>query len=196
MENKENKGSKVMNLFQKLYRYRLKIDKDGQTILNWSSLFSLACLIFAPYMSIAGLILSMLLGYHLSLETNQEDSGLEERVRQTADSVKKTATMAAKIIRDEVKKTQTSKEPENKAEPAETEKAAVQAEEASAQEIPVNQDLVEELEKQEKQEKEFQANPAMYRSVYSAVAGSVPTLEVHEKASAAEEPGSRQTAQQ
>ena len=54
MENKENKAR---NLFQKLCSYRLRIDRNGKTVVNWSSLFSLACLILAPHMSIAGIVL-------------------------------------------------------------------------------------------------------------------------------------------
>ena len=183
MENGENKGSKVMSIFQKLYNCRLRIDKKGKTILNWSSLFSLACLILAPHMSIAGIILSLILGYHISLETEQDDMEFEQRVRQAADTVKKTATAAAKTIRDEVEKNRTIKEPEKKAE-LEQKAEAEKVEEASVKEAPVNQDVVEELERQAK---EFQANPASYRSVYSAVAGSVPILEVHEEENETEE---------
>ena len=177
MENRENKGSKVMSIFQKLYNCRLRIDKKGKTILNWSSLFSLACLILAPHMSIAGIILSLILGYHISLETDQDDAEFEQRVRQAADTVKKTATAAAKTIRDEVEKNRTIKEPERKTE-LEQKAEPKKVEEAPVKEAPVNQEVVEELERQAK---EFQANPASYRSVYSAVAGSVPILEVHEE---------------
>ena len=183
MENKENRGSKVMNIFQKLYSYRLKIDKKGKTILNWSSLFGLACLILAPHMSIAGIVLSLILGYHISLETDQDDEELEQRVRQAADTVKKTAAAVTKTIRDEVAKNRTTGEPERKTEP-ERKAEPVQAEpvraEAAPEKADLNQDIVEDLEKHTE---DFQANPAVYRTAYSAVAGSVPVLEIHEEES-------------
>ena len=109
MENKENKAR---NLFQKLCSYRLRIDRNGKTVVNWSSLFSLACLILAPHMSIAGIVLSLILGYHISLETEEVDGDLEERIRQAADTVKRTATAAARTVRDEVEKARAGHEPE------------------------------------------------------------------------------------
>ncbi len=108
MENENKTVSKAMNVLQKMYHYRLRIDrKDGKAILNWSSLFSLACLILAPHMTIAGIILSLILGYHINLETDledQENRDFEQRVRQAADTVRKTASAAAQTIRSEIEK--------------------------------------------------------------------------------------------
>ena len=108
MENENKTVSKAMNVLQKMYHYRLRIDrKDGKAILNWSSLFSLACLILAPHMTIAGIILSLILGYHINLETDladQENRDFERRVRQAADTVRKTASAAAQTIRSEIEK--------------------------------------------------------------------------------------------
>ena len=192
MENKENKAR---NLFQKLCSYRLRIDRNGKTVVNWSSLFSLACLILAPHMSIAGIVLSLILGYHISLETEEVDGDLEERIRQAADTVKRTATAAARTVRDEVEKARAGHEPEKtkaaerKAEPVQ-EAAAPRSADAPAREPAVNQDVVEELEKHAD---DFGASPLArgYGSAFSAMGSSVPILEVREEEGGENEAGVR-----
>ncbi len=181
----ENKGNKARGLFQKLCSYRLRIDRNGKTVVNWSSLFSLACLILAPHMSIAGIILSLILGYHINLETDEEDGELEERIRQAADTVKRTATAAARTVRDEVEKARAAHEPEKpktaerKAEPVK-ETTASRVADAPVREAAVNQDVVEELEKHAD---DFRSSPVAhgYGSAFSAMGSSVPILEVHEE---------------
>lgn len=192
MENKENKAR---NLFQKLCSYRLRIDRNGKTVVNWSSLFSLACLILAPHMSIAGIVLSLILGYHISLETEEVDGDLEERIRQAADTVKRTATAAARTVRDEVEKARAGHEPEKqkvperKAEPVK-EAAAPRSADTPAREPAVNQDVVEELEKHAD---DFGASPLArgYGSAFSAMGSSVPILEVREEEGGENEAGVR-----
>ena len=192
MENKENKAR---NLFQKLCSYRLRIDRNGKTVVNWSSLFSLACLILAPHMSIAGIVLSLILGYHISLETDEVDGDLEERIRQAADTVKRTATAAARTVRDEVEKARAGHEPEKpkaaerNAEP-EQDAAAPQSADAPARESAVNQDVVEELEKHAD---DFGASPLARGdgSAFSAMGSSVPILEVREEEGGENEAGVR-----
>lgn len=158
MENK--------NVIQKLYNYRFKVDRKGKTIVNVSSLFGLACLLFAPHMTIAGVVVSLILGYHIGIESENDDTDIGERVRQAADTVRRTATSAAKSIRDEVQKAPVRQEPQDAASRSAQEKPA---------EIPVTksgsvkaaEEIVEDLSR--------------YQTAYSAVAGSVPTLEVHEE---------------
>ena len=179
----ENKSSKALGLFQKLCSCRLRIDRNGKTVVNWSSLFSLACLILAPHMSIAGIILSLILGYHINLETDEEDGELEERVRKAADTVKKTAAAAARTVRDEVEKARVNREPDKKtatdrtAEPVKTAETVSEAE-IPVQEFAVNQDVVSDLEKHAD---DFRSTSAVYGSAYAAMGGSVPILEVHEE---------------
>lgn len=208
MEKENRTVSKAMNILQKMYHYRLRIDrKDGKAILNWSSLFSLACLLLAPHMTIAGIVLSLILGYHINLETDlegQENQDFEQRVRQAADTVRKTATAAAQTIRSEIekntgKKTGTAgsgaaaaaapagpaQEPIRQ-EPVRQE--PVQQEPVQQEPVrqePVNQDVVQDLEKHAY---EFQHNPTA-RSAFSAMGSSVPTLQVEESAPA--EPGAK-----
>ncbi|MBE5789726.1 MAG: hypothetical protein E7325_08775 [Clostridiales bacterium] len=205
MENENKTVSKAMNVLQKMYHYRLRIDrKDGKAILNWSSLFSLACLILAPHMTIAGIILSLILGYHINLETDledQENRDFEQRVRQAADTVRKTASAAAQTIRSEIEKNTGKKAgaagsgaapaepaqepvrqtPVQQAEPVR--QAPVLQAEPVRQAEPVNQDVVQDLEKHAY---EFQHNPTA-RSAFSAMGSSVPTLQVEESAPAGPE---------
>ena len=215
MENENKTVSKAMNVLQKMYHYRLRIDrKDGKAILNWSSLFSLACLLLAPHMTIAGIILSLILGYHINLETDledQENRDFEQRVRQAADTVRKTASAAAQTIRSEIEKNTGKKAgaagsgaapaepaqepvrqtPVQQAEPV-RQAPVLQAEPVRQEPIrqepvrqaePVNQDVVQELEKHAY---EFQHNPTA-RSAFSAMGSSVPTLQVEESAPAGPE---------
>ncbi len=201
METNERKGGQVADIFQKLYHHRLRIDRNGKTILNWSSLFSLACLLLAPHMTIVGAVIALLMGYHISLESDgEEDTEFQERFRQAADTVKKTASAAARTIKTEIEKNNGNRKTgsENTASrPAEeTSWAAQRSAEMAARQAaqptvtaqptatvqptataqPVNQDVVEDLEKHAY---DFQHNPAA-RSAFSAMGSTVPTLQVEE----------------
>ena len=219
MENENKTVSKAMNVLQKMYHYRLRIDrKDGKAILNWSSLFSLACLILAPHMTIAGIILSLILGYHINLETDledQENRDFEQRVRQAADTVRKTASAAAQTIRSEIEKNTGKKAGAAGSGPAPAESFAEPVQEPVRQtpvqqaepvrqapvlqaepvrQEPIRQEPVRQAEPVnqdvvqdlEKHAYEFQHNPTA-RSAFSAMGSSVPTLQVEESAPAGPE---------
>ena len=169
MENNEKNTNKGMNLLQKLFRYRLKIDRNGTTIVNLSSLFSVACLLFAPHMTIAGIIVSLILGYHISLESDGDTGDLEETVRNAAEKVRLTASAAAKTIRQEIDRSKTP------AAPKEEEAPAVQA----PAEEPVSEvrEIVEDL-KYHMDTEIPHGNPATYHTAFTAAGGSVPILRV------------------
>ena len=193
MEN--NNKSKGINLLQKLYRYRLKIDRNGTPIVNLSSLFCLASLIFAPHVTIAGLIISLILGYHINLDSEGDAKDLEQSFSGAAEAVKKMASTAVNGLREGIDKIRTEsaadagKQQEAQAAPAAAPAVAPAAAPAPA-DIPVNQEIVEDL-RQHMEPDFFQGNSA-FHTAYSASAGSVPTLQVHEEAPAAEEnPSSR-----
>ena len=174
----KNKG---MNLLQKLYRCRLRIDRNGTTIVNLSSLFCLPCLLFAPHMSIAGLVVSLILGYHISLETEGDSAVLEEAVRSAAETVKRTAASAAKTIRQEIVKSHTETISPGKQEPVPANTEPV-SEPASS-----NEEIVEEL-KAHMDADIPHGNPATYHTAFTAAAGSVPTLNVQSEDPNAENP--------
>ena len=178
MEKKQKNG---MNLIQKLYHFRLKIDRKGTPIVNLSSLFCIPCLLFAPHMSIAGIIVSLILGYHISLESDGDTGDLEETLRNAAETVKRTATSAASAIRQEIDKARGDQTPaaRSQAEGKTANAARSQAEEITvnaAPASPVNEEIVEDLKKEA--DSVYHGNPGIYHTAFSAVAGSVPTLQV------------------
>ena len=194
---------KVMSIIKKLYQVRIKISRKGTPVLNWSVLFSAACVLFAPHMSIIGAILALILGYEFSIDTNGVGFGaenLEETLKKSAENVKKAVAGAASAVKTEIekadaaKKEAAKKEAEKKAaensetvwetktvpmsEPAEPTavETVIDTPAAPAPEV-VNAEVVEDLRQHEDA---FRSNPAAttFHSAYSAAADSVPTLQV------------------
>lgn len=58
----------LKTLFDKLYRLRLMVRCDGTVVVNLSSLFVLATFMLAPHLVIIGLIVSLVLGYRISID--------------------------------------------------------------------------------------------------------------------------------
>jgi len=176
--NNGNNGNKAVGILQKLLRYRLKIDRKGTPIVNISSLFALACLIFAPHMSIVGVVASLLLGYHIKLDTEDEDQELEERIRKAADNVKKTAVNVTRTLQTEIQRSRNERQAAERKEPVQQQAPAV----------PTNQEILKDLE--EHADAFTESNPAAttFHSAYTASAGSVPTLHVEETKSGESEP--------
>ena len=163
----ENNGAKAKNFLQKMYHFRLKVDRRGETIVNVSSIFGLACLLFAPHMTIVGVIASLALGYQIHFESEDGDGEIEERIRRAADNVKAGVAGVAKSIQNEIDKASANRQPQ--AEP----KAA-----RPAEPVPSSEELLKEL--QAKAEEPVESNPAAttFHSAYAASAGSVPVLRV------------------
>lgn len=85
-----NKGF-FLDLISKLYRARIKVNKDETPVINLSALFSLVGLIVAPHIVIIGVIASLVLGYKFSFTKSDrafEGENLERMVRNAADNVK------------------------------------------------------------------------------------------------------------
>ena len=192
---KQNKG---MNLIQKLYHYRLKIDRKGTPIVNLSSLFCIPALLLAPWVSIGGIVAALALGYHIRLETEGEGTDIQQAVSKAAETVKKTVSATAKAIRQEVDKVRNDAQParEQKAAPKTEPVPEIKTEKEDKPEVNTTPDfttdqeeVVNDLEKH--MDAFFQGNPASanYRSAYSATANSVPTIQVHEEAAEVPETG-------
>ena len=146
MEN--NKGAKAKNFLQKMYNFRVKVDRKGKPIVNVSSIFGLACLLFAPHMTIAGVVLSLVLGYQIHFESEDDNGEIEERIRKAAENVRTGVTGAAKSIQKEINRMTAEKQPAQQ--PArEPEKAA--------QPVPSNEELLNDL--QAKAEETAGSNP-------------------------------------
>ena len=150
MEN--NKGFKAKNFLQKLYNFRVKVDRQGKPIANISSIFAAACLIFAPHMTIVGIVAALLLGYQISFVTEDMDSSeLEERIRRAAQNVKNGAMNAAKSIQTEIDKAKAQKAQVRTQAEAETEaeKIVKKAAETMQQAAPSNDELLQDLKERD-----------------------------------------------
>ena len=178
--NPGNKGSKAGNILQKLYHFRLKVDRKGTPIVNVSSLFGLACLIFAPHMTIVGVVASLLLGYQIRFESEDDDGQIQETIRKAADNIKTGAVNAARSIQKEINKVRTDSAPA----PAAQQEPA----KAAAPAAPSNEELLQDL--QAKAAEPMESNPAAttFHSAYAASAGSVPVLRVDETPAGTPEP--------
>lgn len=189
MEN--NNVSKVGNFLKKMFHFRVKVDRKGEPIVNVSSIFGLACLLFAPHMTIVGVVASLLLGYQIRFESEGDDRELEEKIRKAAQNVKAGAMSAAKTIQSEISKARTENAPaRNAAEgPQMTQQEAVKAAEQivqQAQTAATNDELLRDL--QSHAQETMESNPAAttFHSAYAASAGSVPVLRVNEEPTAPE----------
>ena len=193
MEN--NKGNKAKNFLQKLYHFRVKVDKQGKPIANVSSIFALACLIFAPHMTIVGVVASLLLGYQIRFESeDMDDSELEERLRKAAQNVKNGAVSAAKSIQNEISKARTNAAQSRTQAEAEkaaakiVEQAAAAAGETVQQAAASNEELLKGLESRASETMESNPAATTFHSAYAASAGSVPVLRVSEEPETPAEP--------
>ena len=84
---------KRKNVFQILYRLRLKIKKDDIIIINLSSLFLIFALLFAPWVVIVGLLFALVMGYRIRIDKNSrefEDVSLEDTIKHASENIKHT----------------------------------------------------------------------------------------------------------
>lgn len=192
---------KITSILKKLYQVRLKVSRKGTPVLNWSVLWSAACLLFAPHMSILGAIAALLLGYEFSIDSNGVGFGadnLEETLKKGAQNVKKAVVSATAAVKTEIEKAEAAKkaaqasgapaakpaaEPVTKPAEAVTEPAEAVTEVAEAAQAlrytpaDPNAEVLKDL--QQHVDDSFGSNPAAttFHSAYSAVADSVPTIQ-------------------
>ena len=85
--------TKHKNVFQILYRLRLKINKDDISIINLSSLFLIIALLFSPWMVIIGILFALVLGYRIRIDRDSrefEDVSLEDTIKHAGENIKHT----------------------------------------------------------------------------------------------------------
>jgi len=93
------------SFLESLTQYRLKVEKDGKSVVDVPSIFALPGLLLAPKLSIAGLVAAPLLGLKVHLENEDgKDVDVEGAVRKAAEAVKETVSTATKTIKEEVDK--------------------------------------------------------------------------------------------
>ena len=185
-EKKNETREKTLNFLQKLYRTRVKIRKGDTSIFNVSVLFAGICLLFAPHMTIAGIIVSLILGYQFSLTSMDPDfasDSLEKMVKNAAQNARSSVSSVVHTIQTETKERQ-KKEPEEIRTDNDGQKAARTGMDAAAA-AGDQDDPAESIRKQAKEIEEtmdsfFDSNPAANKcnSAYSAAASSVPTIQV------------------
>ena len=177
---------KALGLLQKLYRSRVKIRKGDTNVFNVSVLFSALCLLLAPHMTIAGVIVSMILGYQFSFTGMDPDfasDSLEKMVKSAAQNAKSSVSSVVNTISTETKELQkkaaVSRENAKQSVPEKKESAA-----PASPVIKESSDPAESIRKQAKELEEtmdsfFDNNPsAGFNSAYSAAASNVPTIQV------------------
>ena len=179
---KNDAKGKAMGFLQKLYRSRVKIRKGDTGIINVSVLFAGLCLFLAPHMTIAGVIVSMILGYQFSFTGMDPDfasENLEKMVRSAAQNAKSSVSSVVHTISSETKELQ------KKAAAGKNVAAEEKAGKAEKTVAEQGDDAVESIRKQAKEIEEtmdsfFDSNPAATtcHSAYSAATSSVPTIQV------------------
>ncbi len=88
---RRHKGLK--GVFETLFRLRLKVKKEKTTIINLSSLFVLLVLGTAPHICVIGLIVSLALGYRISIDRDSEDfadDNFDDMVKNARSNVQNT----------------------------------------------------------------------------------------------------------
>lgn len=85
------KKSTMMELLHKCYRARVKVHRQDTAILNVSALFAVVSLLISPHLVILGAILSIILGYKITLDKHDhafDGENLERTVRHAAENAK------------------------------------------------------------------------------------------------------------
>lgn len=68
----QNHESGANGIFSSLYQTRIKVMKGETTIINLSVIFSLVCLLFAPWLVVIGAVVALVLGYRFSMVRRAE----------------------------------------------------------------------------------------------------------------------------
>ena len=184
-EKKNETKQKALNFIQKLYRSRLKIRKGETSVINVSILFAVLCLLFAPHMTIAGVIVSMILGYQFSfskLDPDFASENIEKMVKSAAQNARSSVSSVVHTISGEARQ-------KNETETA-TANPVIQVDEPEKEEKREDPDsdtegLAESIREQSREleatmDSFFDSNPSANNcnSAYSAAASSVPTIQV------------------
>ena len=118
---------KAINLLQKLYRCRVKVHKGDVPVINLSAVYAGACLLFAPHITVAGIVIAMILGYRFSFSQMDEDfasDNLKQTVKNAAENAKATVNSMVRSFNREPAKPAEPAAPAEPAEPAEPAKPA------------------------------------------------------------------------
>ena len=151
--------------------------------MNVSVLFAGLCLLLAPHMTIAGVIVSMILGYQFSFTGMDPDfstDNLEKMVKNAAQNAKSSVTSVVHTITEESKGRQAK--PSVSSHLFKEEKAQADKKEEIKEDIDKASESLKQQAKEieETMDSFFNGNPAAVNahSAYSAATSSVPTIQV------------------
>lgn len=87
METKKQNG----NFFKVMYTTRIKMTRGEMPILNLSVLFSIIALLTAPWLVIAGVVVALIMGYRVSVDSSGAgfETSFQEVVQTGKENVKK-----------------------------------------------------------------------------------------------------------
>ena len=88
----------IKGLFRKGYEHRMVIRKQSKDVCNFSVIFWIIVLVFAPYITIPALVIALLLGYRISF---RHEEGSAKEFNNIAYTAKENIRKAASTIRDE-----------------------------------------------------------------------------------------------
>ncbi len=97
-------GKRAVGFLQKLYRCRMKIHKGDVPVINVSAVYAAAALVFAPHITVAGVIISMILGYRFSFSQMDADFALKaqaENISSRTENAGEPETDAAEPVGSE-----------------------------------------------------------------------------------------------
>ena len=171
----ESKKEKAKNFLQRMYHLRVKVDRKGTPIVNVSSIFGLACLLFAPHMTLVGVVASLILGYQIHFENEEDDAEIQEQIRVAAQNMKNGVVNAAKSIQQEIDRRTAGKPEEAKTKPA-------------PDLLPLAHFAAGVLEGADLEDVGVNPAATTFHSAYAASAGSVPVLRVEPETAETEAP--------
>jgi hypothetical protein len=85
MEAKQEKNG---SFFKTMYKTRVRITRGDMPILNLSVLFSLVALLTAPWLVVLGLLVALVMGYHITIDRSGQ--GFESSFSEVVENGKRT----------------------------------------------------------------------------------------------------------
>ena len=90
-KEKKTRKSGFFSVLRSLYCIRVRIRREESVVINFSIIFCVICLIFAPYFTIISSIAALALGYRFSFTMHDgefEEADLENTFQHAAENVK------------------------------------------------------------------------------------------------------------
>lgn len=168
-------------LLNRLLRFRLKISRNGKSLINLSVLFSALVIIIAPKLAAFSGILALLLGCNFAFDKNDNafaGDNIQKMVRSAGENAKNSVNNVVKTF---------SVEFGTKTENKDDEKQTTPVEEKPVQEVKVSTPSEDDITAAEKAvDSYFAGNPAVAHGTAFSSATSVPTIQIPVQVEASE----------